>query len=76
MVCLLGSADGDARAERLDAQDLLEDVEALHEQLLFLLAALEEEGPLVEIAVLADLVAAAARSPRRARDSARRSSRG
>ena len=46
------------RAQRLDAQHLLEDVEALHEQCLFLLAALQRRGPLVEIAVLADLVAA------------------
>src|SRR5215468_7251566 len=46
------------RAKRLHAQDLLEDVQALHEQLFFLFPALESRGPLVQIAVLAHLVAA------------------
>jgi hypothetical protein len=49
---------GRARAERLHPEHLLEDVEALHEQLFFLLAALEGGGPLVEVAVLSDFVAA------------------
>ena len=59
MVCWQGSADGAREPERLDAQDLLEDVEALEEQRLFLgLAALHEERLLVEVAVVANLVAA------------------
>ena len=48
-----------ARAERLHPQHLLEDVEALDQQRLLLLAALHEEGLLVEVAVVAHLVAAA-----------------
>src|SRR5262249_4574350 len=40
------------------SQHLLEDVEALHEEFLFLLAALEGGRPLVQIAVLAYLVTA------------------
>ena len=58
MVCWLGSAEGVREPSGIDAQDLLEDVEALHEQRFLLLAALHEEGLLVEIAVVAHLVAA------------------
>src|SRR5262249_19791178 len=49
-----------ARAQRADVEDLLEDVERLHQQLLFFFGApLQEEWLLVQVAVLAHLVTAA-----------------
>jgi hypothetical protein len=49
---------GRAGAEGDDPQHLLEDLEASHQQRFLLLAALHEEGLLVEVAVVAHLVAA------------------
>ena len=66
-MCLLGIARWRPRAARPHAEDVLEDVESLHEQGFLLLAAREKEGLLVQIAVVTDLVAAPQRLARHVR---------